>query len=149
MKWKPLNCFKTMLKSVPNTNLTKSKCHQISNTPWNLQLLGFWKFFQYFQIPNVIAWSSSINFLVSWRIFWKFFGMLIGSSVRSLPAVLFSHNSNLRNSSVSPSVFLFVCPSSSCLNSSISPLCLSLYLLAISLVYVRPSGLAPSLSSSC
>ena len=58
---------------------------------------------------------------------------------------IFSRDSDLRNSSVSP----FVSLSSSCQNSSISPLCLSLCLLAISLVYVRPSGLAPSLSSSC
>ena len=36
--------------------------------------------------------------------------------------IVFSRDSDLRNSSVSPSVCLFVCPLPSCLNSSISPL---------------------------
>ena len=56
------------------------------------------------------------------------------SGVKSKVRV-FSRDSDLRNSSVSP----FVCLS----------VCLFVCLLAISLVYVRPSGLAPSLSSSC
>ena len=58
---------------------------------------------------------------------------------QKLKQQLFSRDSNLRNSSVSPFVCLSVC-----LNSSIFHLA-SLY----ALVSVRPSDLAPSLSSSC
>ena len=44
------------------------------------------------------------------------------SECHNLHVTVFSRDSDLRNSSVSPFVRLSVCPSSSCLNSSISPL---------------------------